>query len=343
MNGYFARIASRGIGTLSKGTLLPPKSSLWAATASEGDSFLQDDQASMATWPDSFDGTPVPQPMSHARTQPSPHPQHEASLLPSVESPGQKVAPSPPSPIDQHPSSIYQEEAYKGPPAVPPAQEPPISLTPPPPPKIELTLSKETLEREQQFPSTADQPAMPPSPEKMEPEPPATPSLTLHPRPIPLMSRVPRVMGSTEGIIESTLPSLPLQPQNRPVVEKATPASPAALSPTPPVQEQPHQPGTKVEARVRTQDQGVNTTPLSAAPTPLLPSPAPVKNPLPRAHPQGGAKSSLIIGKITVEVVEPAKPSVVVQASPKPKSRPSTNRKPHTRPDSNLKYGLGQL
>jgi hypothetical protein len=112
-----------------------------------------------------------------------------------------------------------------------------------------------------------------------------------------------RVVTSTEGLIEN-------------------------LAQQPPAAKQRILPATeKTTAESRNAEEVKPPQPQPLAPPPTLPQ----------------QMTELVIGKLTVEVLEHPKPAIVTQTVPAPQAQHGGHSKSSARPDSILKYGLGQL
>lgn len=323
MKGYVARIVNRAKGSMGAGALRPARTPLWQSPAADGSPFIPSSQLSAQSWPDQFDGNPV-----------------------QMEQPRKQAG----MPVES-PSGIAEGHSVLNPvPPVPPAAEPlaPTRLEPtatpvegpsavPIQPRIEPKSPEPPTSLQNEGPATLN-PAQPEPPQVVQGNQLQTPRYPVPPtgqQPTGFPN-TPRVVHSSEGFLSSAIPSLQpsvKQLHNEPV--EGTKENPKALTPTPP-------PSIPAPPKERPADalRPLQSPPLQPQrPTAqLLPPTAP-----PRAPMQAPPKQGLVIGKITVEVVEAAKPPVVVQAPPTVRAAAPAARKSSSRPENNLKYGLGQL
>ncbi len=230
------------------------------------------------------------------------------------------------------------------------APESPVTLQPPR--EAVLPVSLESTSVPTVLPPVGEQ--LPPAallrPDMPESKSPATMQPQLHPTPPQSPPRLPfqrllREVGMSEGLIESVLPAAqtpqkPLTPIVPAPPTVHTPTAENLIVPSTPVlaalQEvlSPAAPKKVLQPTPPPTLQSAKSVPQLLPNLPAQPSPA-LKAPMP--------KTELVIGKITVEVVDAAKPSIVVQAPTAPRAQSSSLRKPHARPESTLKFGLGQL
>lgn len=344
MKGYFSKIANRTVGSASKATFAPPKAHPWQKQEAQGDQPLKSDQADMAEWPDSFDGNPVhptanPSPSKLNPSQVSEHSLHREQISSPLQPPTAQVqppttlepvqqevqevhvVPSPRNLSPQKPSDLptIEESRTEGKEQVQSME--PVKVPPPAAGKDKEAPKSET-------PMLKDSPVI-------EPVPPQQPSKPIQPRGY---ARTPMVINETEGLMGSVLPELPPKPGAlAPLkVEQQVPATPLAPAKT----EEPKLEKTVALQPAVLQAQKPSLPPETRNLQPHTPAP---KAPIPNQGPHQGNKGGLVIGKITVEVVDAPKPQVQVQAPTQQSARGHSQRQPLRRPDSNLKYGLGQI
>ena len=326
MRGYFARVASRLSGSPTKSALKPQRSNFWTGKQKSGPEEINSDKlAPAAQWPDAFDGNPTPEKQRPQRKQ----------NLSQAQNP--QVQPS--TRITNISSQKLQPSVQKQPESKPSALTPPTQ-------KRESISTEPAIKETLQVPNLETQNQVLPkkNPAQQEPNKNVAPTAkTENFRPQP-PTRIPfsRQLRETK-MEEGLLSEMPVQQLQNPKPE------PHQLSPA--VQEN------KSERII---EREIHHPPAQEKPTMIMPE-APAKQNfvskengqlLPqvqqrtvestRAPQVKTPKQELVIGKITVEVVEPAQPSIVVApvqaqkqiSSPKPSS---------SRRGNNLKYGLGQI
>lgn len=342
MKGYFSKIANRTVGNAPKAAFAPPKVPTWQNQEPLGDLPLKSDQADLSEWPDSFTGNPVnfpdnPSPSSLLASPKTEQPVQREQISVPLQPPSSDLGP----PASLQPASQEVQEVNLVPPPSTPSPQKPVD-----PPKQEDShpLGKESQQQIEPVkippPVTAKEKHGSESrqldaSQVIEPVQKQQPPRLQQPKGY---ARTPMVVNESDGLLGSALPQMP---------PKTTALEPPRAEPPSPPNEQvsTKREEPKVEQPIALQpivpqaQQRPSPPELKSPQTHTL---AP-KAPIPSTALQQGTKGGLVIGKITVEVVDPPKPQVNVQAPPMNNTRSHTARQPHRRPDSNLKYGLGQI
>jgi hypothetical protein len=345
MKGYFSSIASRSVGrTTPKAVLKPQRSGHWPGAQGRGeDALTVGDHLPMNEWPDSFDGNPVNLPPSGMEGKNRVQIASQGPLQPIVpqqETPGQVVLPDVPS-LQHEPKVGEGVVNTSKPQQLAPVEEtkvtmePPTNLQPPvkqqfpvPPAEQAATHVQQSITNPKAQPEVIPPQVQPPQAEIPKEHP-------LKPQQRIPFSRVMHEIKTTEGLMEEAPRT---QPQAK--VRDLTPKAEEKPTLTP----QPEVPVERPTAKAQ---------PLSPEKSMGLPI-SPPKNPttVPLTPPQqqqatwntkANPASGLVIGKITVEVVDAPQPNVVTQSQAAPAARNGNSRRPVSRKESTLKYGLGQI
>ena len=315
MKGYFAKIASRLSGANTPRQVRPNRASLWTSQAeTDIDDGRSNPVAPIAQWPDTFDGTPTEnQPRNKKSIHKAAAQMHNQDVAPSTET--FHLQPQSPREIHSPTQQIQQLNPQENAETFSPKKVESIHIVPPqnPPHQFEAAPIQPQIDLQQE------------------------PTEMLLPKSDP-QARQMRELKSEEGLFsEMPLPSfqalqnskLKLEPMQAPVprpveVEKRNKAEEKKQMVIQP--ELPKLQARSFPTKMQLQPQNnahsaANTQRLRETPT----------------------KANLVIGKITVEVIEPARPNVVVEKAPQIQQKSMPAKSNRIGRGNNLKYGLGQI
>ncbi len=312
-----------------RGGLKPPKAMLWQGKGPLAESPLTaPDHLSMTEWPDAFDGNPV-------------HLHQPASRVPAQENP---------TTITPASSADFQSSIPLSPQVEHVPQTPPSTLNPQTTHvdsgiTVPVVPLRTTYLNQDELTAQSSAPLVPPSS-------PSVTNLTTEgsvnkpPMKQPLKPMI-REVNASEGLMDwqpqhqgQVVRPVTLTPEAKPVAETSTTQreNQVIAPPKPEIVDrrvvEPVLMPPQREARILQPEKKPEALRPTAPPTPAV---------LPQVGKAQHQATQLVIGKITIEVMEAPKPSVTTQPLAAPAPVQYSQRKSPTRRDSILKYGLGQL
>ena len=333
--GYFSSLVGRSIGKVAHAAMQPPKAGPWASLPSpEGDAFVERPQVPMTNWPDAFDGTPTQWPASNILPLAQQH-----SIATESQSFSLPLQVEMPKSIDPPHLHLPITQELTPPKPLPVTQPQPLSQRLEP----EALLPDFAPVRKELAAAQLDSlDALLLSPEPLTQDSPEPNSQVRNPKKVPFM-RILREVGMEEGLLEDLKFKNPIvgtkqMPQNL-VASSLIPfqQGDGAQLPVSPLTPQKIN-SQKLESKALQQQETLRPASKEQRQT-LAPSPRPMPAPITPQAP----KSGLVIGKLTIEVIEAPKPAVVAQIATVPSPKPGRQAAPSHRPRTNLQYGLGQL
>lgn len=319
MRGYFARVASRLSGSPIKSSLKPQRANFWPSTQNHGQDEMHSSNAAPASqWPDAFNGNPlseasVRQPSKKEKDYNSPQIQPATRI--------ENITP--------------QSQSFSG--TKHSISESP-SLTPPSKEKQSFSTDspiKETISTSESIGNSSILPPKTPTQKGHVQNESLPPQKVNPPTRIPF-SRQLRETKMEEGL----LTEMPIQPISQTQVSTQKVLQETKLER---IIEKEIQAKKEIESRVALVPESPKQQRFVSKENGTLLPQAPRNSRGNTLAPQAPPpKQELVIGKLTVEIVEPKQPSIVVAPAQQQHHSPAP-RKQVSRSGNNLKYGLGQI